>query len=573
MSSHDNRSEDPSDQPSRRPRRRPWTRWIFAAGIVLAAIVAAGAYWRLPLAGAVLRAALDRAGLAGATLTVDSLSTSRIRLSDVRLGPELAIANAEAGLDLTRLPENPVTQLVIDGVEADLAGTAMTLQQVSRNGRGDTAPATIRGWIHGAEGLPPVTVRNLSLRHAPAGPGVTLTGSAESGPNGAGAYAVRFAMRLSGEIKGEKREVALDGTAGVSTEVAIAEVRAKTDDGAVDGMATARVDLAADQAAIDATVRLNLRDAGILASLSPWLQGAAGRIELAVRTPTPLAIGLDTPLDPPVLATALQRAGAGGVRLEAKIESASLRPDVQGIDGTTVQGLSAEIRLDQLVPPRTPAGQAMRVKHIAAGVTFDDLALRFALVGGVTPDIPALRIESLQATFAGGHLNVVPTVVDSAAESNDATIAVKDVDLAAVLAAAGLEGVSGTGRLNGTIPVTVVKNVVDITGGRLEAAGPGLLRIRSDAAKQALAQGGEDVALMLSALENFRYETLTVEIEKKLTGEGRILLATRGHNPDVRDGHPFVINLNLTGNVDRLAVVAAQVFQLPGALIRTMLPR
>jgi hypothetical protein len=78
---------------------------------------------------------------------------------------------------------------------------------------------------------------------------------------------------------------------------------------------------------------------------------------------------------------------------------------------------------------------------------------------------------------------------------------------------------------------------------------------------------------MLSALENFQYETLSLEIEKKLTGEGRILLRTRGQNPAVRDGQPFVINLNLTGNVDRLAVVAAQAFQLPAALIRSMLPK
>jgi hypothetical protein len=573
MSSHNNRSEDPSDQPRRRPRRRLWTRWVFAAGGVLAAVVAAGAYWRLPLAGAVLRAALDRAGLAGATLTVDALSTSRIRLSDVRLGPELAIANAEVSFDLSRLPGNPFTRFALEGIRSDLTGADRTLRELSGNGRDDAPPTTIRTLLRRAAEFPAIAVRDMSLRYAPTGAVVTIAGSADAGPEGTGAYAARFTLRVSGEINGEKRDVALDGTAGVSTEVAIAEVRAKTDDGSVDGMATARVDLAADHAAIEATVRLKMREAGILASLSPWLQGAAGRIELAARTPAPVAIGLDTPLDPPALTAALQRAGAGGVRLEAKIEDVSLGAGQQGISGTTVQGLSGHIRLDRLVPPRTPPGQAMRVKHIAAGVTFDDLALRFALVGGVTPEIPALRIESFQAMFAGGRLSIAPTTVDSAAESNDATIAVKDVDLAAVLAAAGLEGVSGTGRLNGAIPVTVVKNVVGITGGRLEAAGPGLLRIRSDAAKQTLAQGGEDVALMLSALENFRYETLTVDIEKKLTGEGRILLATRGHNPDVRDGHPFVINLNLTGNIDRLAVVAAQVFQLPGALIRTMLPR
>jgi hypothetical protein len=574
MTSHDDNADSPSDTVPHPPRRRRWTRWVVGAFVVLAIAVAAGAYWRLPLAGVVLRAVLERAGLDGATLTVDTLSPSRIRLTDVRVGADIAIASAEAGLDLARLPGNPVTSVAIDGVEADVAGAMKTLQQFSGNGRPAVAPPpTIRSWLDRAERIPPVTVKNLSLRYAPAGPGIAVTGSAESGPNGAGAYAVRFALRLGGEIQGEKREVVVDGTAGVSAEVAIADVRAKTEDGTVDGMATGRIELASDNTTIRGTARVDLRDAKILAKLSPWLQGAAGRVEVTVQAPTPVAIGLDTPLDTPTLAAALQRAVSGGVRLDVKIEDASFGSGSQGAGDTTVQGLSADIRLSRLSPPRTSPGQTIRATQVAGGVTFEDLSLRFALVEGVAPVLPAVRIEDFQATFAGGQFGIAPTIIDPAAESSEGTIAVKDVDLGALLALAGLEGVSGTGRLNGAIPIKVVKNAVGIAGGRLEAAGPGTLRIRSDAAKQALAQGGEEVVLMLSALENFHYETLTLEIEKKLTGEGSILLRTRGQNPNVRDGQPFVINLNLTGNVDRLAVVAAQAFQLPAALIRSMLPK
>ncbi|MGE0652453.1 MAG: YdbH domain-containing protein [Alphaproteobacteria bacterium] len=574
MSSHDNHGDSPSDTPARPFRRRPWTRWIVVVVVVLAVIVAAGVSWRLPLAGGVLRVVLDRAGLHDTTLTVDAISPSRIRLTDVRVGSDITIASADVGFDLARLPGNPVTSVMIDGVEADVAGAMKTLQQYSRNDRpAVTPPPTIRGWLDRAEGIPPVTVKNLSLRNVPASPGIAVTGSAESGPNGAGAYAVRFALRLAGEIQGEKHEIAIDGTAGVSAEVAIAEVRANSGNGAVVGMATGRIELASDNTTIRGTARVDLRDSKILAKLSPWLQGAAGRIELTARTPTPIAIGVDTPLDSHTVEAALQRAGAGGVRLDVKIEDASLGSGTQGTAGTTVQGLSADIRLDRLIPPRTPPGQTVRARQVAAGMTFENLNLRFALIDGAAPVVPALRVEDFQTTFAGGHLGIAPTIIDAAAESSEGTIAVKDVDLAALLALAGLEGVSGTGRLNGKIPIKVAKNAVGIAGGRLQAAGPGTLRIRSDAAKQALAQGGEEVVLMLSALENFHYETLTLEIEKKLTGEGRVLLRTRGKNPNVGDGQPFVINLNLTGNVDRLAVVAAQAFQLPAALIRSMLPK
>jgi hypothetical protein len=878
------RSEHRSGQPGGKPPVRRWARWVLGVCVVLALAVGAGVYWRLPLAGAVLRAALDRAGIHGAVLTVSALSTSRMRLTGVRLGPELRIGSAEAAVDLWRLPGNPFTQIALDDVRADLTRTDQSLRQMFGNRREGATPATLRTLRARAAGLPAIAIRNLSLRYAPAGLVKTLTGSAEAGREDGGAYAIGFAVRLSGEIAGEPRAVALDGTARIAADAAAVEVRAKTADGAVDGRLTGRAELSPDRAVVGGGVRLDLRDPGALAGLAPvlapFLEGAGGRVAVTARLTAPVSIGLDMPLGLPGLAAALQRAGPGGVRLVAGIENGShgaglqgvhgtitasmgsvaeasdalrmdgelslrarrltaapvtvkeaelngtfrltrredaltlvfpkalrirakeissndppiflspvamtlrsgpthglrvglgkadradlrlkvavdatrarsagkqartfdvapftlglagtadhrwvmnghfrvpklsaaagnrvgviedleievrrsgsgttgnargrvsaleggkplfhpipvqselsqccdkmtfagkailpgssvatakgrydplagrgttslalpafrmtpgggefraLAPSIWGFDirsgtvratadlswdkkgfdgtaavgiedmnlvhgasGTAVQGLSADIRLDRMVPPRTPSGQAVRVKHIAAAVAFDDLSLGFALVDGVAPDVPALHIESFETLFAGGRLSVAPTVMDSAADSSEAAIAVKNVDLAALLAAVGLDGVSGTGRLSGIIPVRWTGQAVSIAGGRLAAAGPGVLRIRSETANKALAQGGKEVALMLSALEDFRYETLTMEIEKETAGEGRIVLRTRGQNPAVRAGQPFVINLNLSGNVDRLAAVAAQAFQLPGALLRTMLPK
>lgn len=245
----------------------------------------------------------------------------------------------------------------------------------------------------------------------------------------------------------------------------------------------------------------------------------------------------------------------------------------ESASGTTVQGLTADIQLASIVPPRTGAGQIVRVKSIEAGVTLSDLLLRFALIDGTAKTVPAVEIETFRTGFAGGHLGLAPTVIDSEAGAIQATVRVERVDLAALLSAVGLDNISGTGRLNGVLPVGTVGDAVSITGGRLAAAAPGTLRIRSEAAKRALSQGGAEVTLMLSALEDFRYESLTLDIEKEIAGQGRILLRTRGQNPAVRDGQPFVINLTLTGNVDGLAAVLAQALQLPGGLVRTMLAK
>jgi hypothetical protein len=58
---------------------------------------------------------------------------------------------------------------------------------------------------------------------------------------------------------------------------------------------------------------------------------------------------------------------------------------------------------------------------------------------------------------------------------------------------------------------------------------------------------------MLEALTDFHYETLALEIEKRATGEGTILLHLKGNNPAVMAGRPFVFNIGLESNFDRLA--------------------
>jgi hypothetical protein len=253
-----------------------------------------------------------------------------------------------------------------------------------------------------------------------------------------------------------------------------------------------------------------------------------------------------------------------------KIDGLEMSDETTGAD---IEGLSAEIHVDRFVPLRTPPGQVIRIRRVAAGTDLTDLTLRFSLESEAASAYPLLRVEEFDAGFIGGTLKVRPTVLDPAGKENHAVIDLTNVDLAALFTLIGVDGVSGEGRLGGVIPVRQVAAAVGITGGKIAAAGPGTLRIRSAAVNRALAQGGKDVALMLSALEDFRYRVLTVEIDKELLGEGRILLKTRGHNPAVLDGRSFAINMNISGNVDRIAAVIAQALNLPAALVRSIVPK
>lgn len=878
MASNKEDSQERPDNSSEKPPAARRGRWALRIVLALVVLVGAAVFWREPLAGFALRAALKQAGFAGVELSVDGLTASRLALRDVRLGGELAVRSAEAAYDLTRLPANPVTRLTLDGVRIDLTGEPGPLRQGLASRPAATAPATLRTLLGRAATLPSFAGRDLSLRFLPAGSTVTLAGSAEGGTESDGAFAARYDLRLAGELGGEARNIALDGRARVAKDALSLEGAAKTADGSGAASLALRADLAADAALIGGEVRLKLHDPGSLGGIVPALEGAGGDAEIVARTVKSVPVGLDAPLKPPGIGAVLETLFAGGVRIEASVgdgshpagfegvdgkftltardaldipdrlqadgrlslrmrqivapsvtvedaeiagpfrlsrqddtvtlvlpqplrfaaadiqsqdgaaglwpvalslgggrthalrvalakdtanvrlrlesratalrtadpaggqiaiapftlrlagtvagtgdlnaamrveklsategdrtgvlddvtltvkrsgtsttadlrgrvsarhkgqpllhpvlvqsnlslwrdiltfdakailpglsvatakgradlfagtgtaalalpsfhvspeggEFRALAPSVSGLEissgtlrasadlswddkgvdgkadfavedlalkqsayGTTVQGLNGALHFDRIVPPRTPPGQSVRATAVSAAVTFDNPDLRFALIEGSTPETSAVRIEAFETAFAGGRLSVAPTVLDAAAGTGTAAIAVDNVDLAALLGAIGLDGISGTGRLSGTVPVGLAGKAIVIGGGRLAAAGPGVLRIRSEAAKSALAGGGAEVALMLSALEDFRYETLTLDIEKEAAGEGRVILRTKGNNPAVQAGRSFVINLNVSGNVDRLAAVVAQALQLPGDLVRSMLP-
>ena len=239
--------------------------------------------------------------------------------------------------------------------------------------------------------------------------------------------------------------------------------------------------------------------------------------------------------------------------------------------GVAVDGLTGAIAFDSLIPLATSPGQKLSIARLDAGVALDNLALGFQLL----PDRagqPAVALESFDAGFAGGKLAVRGGSIGA---SGDAalSLAVTGVDLGPLLGDVGAEGVGGTGVVDGTIPVRIEQGHIAIEHARLAARGPGRLTMRSAAVRDALAGTGKDVALMLSALEDFRYDRLTLTVEKPADGIAQLRIETFGRNPAVEGGRPFAINLNLETDIDRIAGSLAEALRLPGRIVGAIVRR
>jgi hypothetical protein len=130
-----------------------------------------------------------------------------------------------------------------------------------------------------------------------------------------------------------------------------------------------------------------------------------------------------------------------------------------------------------------------------------------------------------------------------------------------------VDDISATGRLSGRAPVTVTAEGLAITGGWLETApGGGLLRYAPAVSPAALRQGGEGATLALTVLENFRYESLRIDIDREAGGETEIAVHLRGANADVYDGYPIEFNLNISGPIDQMLRRGLEGYRVPDAV-------
>lgn len=283
------------------------------------------------------------------------------------------------------------------------------------------------------------------------------------------------------------------------------------------------------------------------------LAAGSGRADIALRPLRFAPDGLQPAALSPLLALVSDaRGGAeGGAALAwdrdglAGTASLTLRDLAFSLAEAKVAGLDLDLELDSLQPPTSPPNQRLSADLIDVGVPLKDFAARFRLPA----DAPGqVLLEEASFSTVGSHVTVGETLIDPSGERLDTQLLVEDLEVSALFEVLAVDGLSGKGELAGRIPVRREGGRVVIADARLEANGPGVLRFRSDAAARALAGGGEHVDLVIRALEDFHYETLVLTGNLDQGGEARLRLEILGNNPEVLDGYPFQLNINLTGD-------------------------
>lgn len=176
-----------------------------------------------------------------------------------------------------------------------------------------------------------------------------------------------------------------------------------------------------------------------------------------------------------------------------------------------------------------------------------------ALAGGVelrnlraklqTLNSNSFDIQDLYAELLGGQLSLSSLKLNDWKVENT-QIELSQLDLDLLLQFAHIDGLSGNGKLNISLPVISDDKGIAIKQGTFHAVGPGRLSYSKGEVST--------TNIGLQALENFQYESLSGMIDYQTDGSYLITARLEGSNPDLYDGYPVAFNLNISGSLPEL---------------------
>jgi hypothetical protein len=179
-----------------------------------------------------------------------------------------------------------------------------------------------------------------------------------------------------------------------------------------------------------------------------------------------------------------------------------------------------------------------------------------------------IDVQDLDIAMAGGVVRTRALIDPAAQNAADGSVQLRAIDLRELLELLGVDGLNGSGRITGTIPVQFRNGQVTVADGLLRAEGPGVLRYSGTGLQEQLATRTDTVGTVAQVLSDFHYKKLSIEMNKAAEGTGVIMLRMDGANPQILEGHPFAFNISIESDFDKLGAIAQGGLKAVGDVIR-----
>jgi hypothetical protein len=238
----------------------------------------------------------------------------------------------------------------------------------------------------------------------------------------------------------------------------------------------------------------------------------------------------------PTVKLELTGKGLGGIYDRTALEGLDARVGVH-VDPKQLQLELTELHLAQANP-----GMPLGPLHLSGNY-------RAALQ---TPAQGQLQLRQAEATLMGGTLHLAPGQWNLAAEPLLFPLQVQGLELEQLFILYPTEGLAGTGTLDGRLPLQISNQGVTIEQGHLAAREPGgHLQFHSEKIR-ALGRSNPAMQLVTQSLEDFRFTTLSSQVNYDQQGKLALAIRLEGQNPAIEQGRPIHFNINLEEDIPTL---------------------
>ena len=160
-------------------------------------------------------------------------------------------------------------------------------------------------------------------------------------------------------------------------------------------------------------------------------------------------------------------------------------------------------------------------------------------------------IRELEADIFNGKISLLEESIISLTDFESKTgLVIKDWELEEILDLYPNQGISGTGKISGQLPVSFSAKSLSVNEGRLYSMKPGgTISVKADENSLLDVRHNKNIATMVRLLKNFQYKDLEIDTNLNEKGDLILNLVISGSNPEELKGQPIILNVNIEQNL------------------------
>jgi hypothetical protein len=194
----------------------------------------------------------------------------------------------------------------------------------------------------------------------------------------------------------------------------------------------------------------------------------------------------------------------------------------------------------------------LKIAFIDVGVPLENFSGRYRFERS-TAGQSTVHLSSNTVDLLGGTVTTLPLTLSLDDPNFTTAVAVTGIDLAQLIALEQQEGLSGTGTLNGQMPIQVSNGEFSITGGQIISTSEGgWIRYEPEPELLALTKTNQALGVAFDALRNMQYDSLGIELDYHPDGEALLKTHLKGRNPSWNSAQPVDFTINIEENIPKL---------------------